>query len=356
MFEIFYKDILVFKIDIYKSKGSILIVNEKYLPFDIYLEESEDIDDRINNMVNFNAWSASRVLPLDREYAKEILNYYGLTQGFTDADRAKIAISTRCLSLNDCFWLRDEKESLTWKEVNLFDNSIENAIFEVALFGKTSAITNTELINPDLTTDGKAPKAWLRENSSFYLLKGNKDDSVRKEIEASHILNTLGIQNVGYNLYYFNNEPVSRCKCFTNEFVNFVRADWYHIWCLNHDQDITDYIFKHKEAFDRMNLADYLIGNNDEHALNWGFLYDNNMSIISMNPLMDYDHAFESGLDSMCLPARFLGINITQKEMALSIIKAHPDWILQDVDLSIYKYGSFVQERIDLLYKELKSY
>ena len=54
------------------------------MPYDLYLEEegSEvDIDTRINNLDNFYHWCASRVLSLDRKYAKEILNSIGAVQG-----------------------------------------------------------------------------------------------------------------------------------------------------------------------------------------------------------------------------------------------------------------------------------
>ena len=104
-----------------------------------------------------------------------------------------------------------------------------------------------------------------------------------------------------------------------------------------------------------MNLADYLIGNSDEHSMNWGFLYNDDMEILSINPLMDYDHAFESQITSDCLPARYLGlVGKTQLDMAVEIVKKHPDWLKPDIDLSAYKYGSFVKERINVLKKELE--
>lgn len=98
-----------------------------------------------------------------------------------------------------------------------------------------------------------------------------------------------------------------------------------------------------------MNLADYLIGNSDEHGQNWGFLYDNNFDVLSINPLMDFDHAFESDDNSICLPLRFLGERSTQKEEAIKIVKRHPEWLSKSIDLSEFKYGDVVNERIELL-------
>ena len=351
MYQVLYKDIPVF--DFNPKNGEVIIYNDKYMPFDIYMEMADDFDTRYQNNVNFNVWCSERILPLDREYIKEILNFYGFPQTVSDAERSKISIACRCMSLNDCFWVKDTTETITWKDVNLFKNSLKNGVFEIALFGSSLSITNKELSASDLTTGGKAPKAWQRVENDFFLLKGDKNDSVIKETEASQILRELGFDNIEYTKIKFNNQYVSKNKCVTDENINLVKAHWFEIWCMNHDQSIVDYIELYKTDFDKMNLADYLIGNNDEHPLNWGFLYDNNMNIIALSPHMDFDHAFESTMATECMPARYLGLNKTQFAIALDIVKRHPDWLKDDIDLSKYKYGSYVKERIDSLKKEL---
>ena len=84
------------------SNGKATILKEKFMPYDLYLEDdSLDIDTMINNILNFNHWCASRMLSLDRKYAKEILNSIGVTQAVTDKDRAGIALSYHCVSLTD---------------------------------------------------------------------------------------------------------------------------------------------------------------------------------------------------------------------------------------------------------------
>ena len=358
MYEIYYKDLLVFKIGEETEndkRGCVNIINDKYLPFDIYLEESNDFDDRFNNAINFQSWCANRVLALDRTFAKEILNYYGLSQNITDASRAKIAITVRCMSLNDCYWLKRENEKITWEDVNLFQNSLENSILEVALLGKNFTITNNNFISPDISTDGKAAKAWLRKEDDFYLLKGDKADSVRREVEASQMLKKLGFANVIYEYDKFRDQIVSKCKCFTNDKINFTRAEWFSIWCINHDESIMDYILRYKELFDQMNLADYLIGNTDEHSQNWGFLYNNDRQILGLNPHMDFDHAFLGTPCEICLPMQFIGIRKTQEEVAEEIIAMHPEWIENNIDFSEFYYGDFVKGRINHLKEYLQN-
>lgn len=354
MYEIYFQDELVFTIT--KKGGDVHIYQPKFLPFDIYLEESDDFDDRINNLVNFKEWCAGRILNIDRVYRKEILNYYGFSQNLSSSEQAQIGIATRCLSLNDCFWLKSPEEPLSWKDVNLFDNSLENSIFEPALTGKYMTITNSKIITPELVTDGVAPKAWIRKGTDFYLLKGEQNDSVKREVEASQILNLLGLSVTSYEQKKFQKEPVSVCKCFTTKHIHFVRAMWYQIWCENHDIPFISIIHKYKESFDKMNLADYLIGNTDEHAENWGFLYDDNMQILQMNPPMDYDHAFLGEENSICLPMQFIGQRMTQEAVAKQIISKYPNWLSFDVDLSAFQYGSFVEKRLQKLKQYLQEH
>ena len=76
--------------------GEAKILNEQFMPYDLYLEEEEagfNIDTRLNNLNNFYHWCASRVLSLDRKYAKQILNSIGAVQAVTDRDRAGISLS-----------------------------------------------------------------------------------------------------------------------------------------------------------------------------------------------------------------------------------------------------------------------
>ena len=140
----------------------------------------------INNINNFNLWCASRVLSLDRKYAKELLNSIGVAQAVTDKDRADIALSYHCVSLTDVYWVKKEDENITFAELNLYDNPLNEAIVELSLKGRPMTVTNQELA-PDLSTKGCFPKAWIRKKQGFKLLKDGGDDSVRRELLASEI-------------------------------------------------------------------------------------------------------------------------------------------------------------------------
>lgn len=91
------------------TTGECRVCLEDFMPYDLVLVESDDFDERINNVTNFYYWCASRMLTLDRTYAKEILNSIGASQSVTDRERAQIALSYHCLSLLDVFWVERRK-------------------------------------------------------------------------------------------------------------------------------------------------------------------------------------------------------------------------------------------------------
>lgn len=70
VYEIMHMDRTVAKLS---ETGQCKIYSEAFMPYHSYLEEAEDIDTFVNNVMNFNYWCATRVLPLDRKYAKELL-------------------------------------------------------------------------------------------------------------------------------------------------------------------------------------------------------------------------------------------------------------------------------------------
>ena len=114
---------------------------------------------------------------LDRTYAKEILNSLGITQSVTDRNRTLIPLSYHCVSLNDVYWIRTADESVTFAELNLYDNPLK---------GRHLAVTNKELV-PDLSTKGCFPKAWIRSGTEFKLLKDGGETVVHRGLVASKI-------------------------------------------------------------------------------------------------------------------------------------------------------------------------
>lgn len=101
------------------ENGKCQVYYPSFMPYNLYLEKTDDLDSRVNNLNNFYYWCSSRVLTLDRKYAKEILKTIGASQTITDKDRAMIAISYHGLTLTDVFWIKAAKEKITFEDIDL---------------------------------------------------------------------------------------------------------------------------------------------------------------------------------------------------------------------------------------------
>lgn len=323
--------------DINIGTGIVTMYSENLLPLDLYLEWDNQ-QDTLNNLVSFQWWCANRILSLDREYAKEILNSCGLKQATTDKDKASIALKYKCLSLRDFYWVQKISEHNRWCDISLFTNSLSNAVVDLALRGENLTVTNKKLIDSDLATDGTFPKAWIRYNDTFWLLKGDKNDSVNKEVYASLYLRKLGFDVLEYNKHVYKNEIVSVSRCFTNPDVGYITAGNL---VQNYDLNL-DF-----RQYDMMLLCDFLVGNADRHQDNWGYLFDDKRKIINFAPIFDFNHAFEAPESFYSLPDMLINRKRTMLDAAKEVVNKYKIDImyLEESD----KYAEFINERISLL-------
>ena len=277
------------------TRGEAVIFNERFMPYDLYLEEDRDFDTCINNMNNFYHWCAARVLSLDRKYAKEILNSIGMAQVMTDRDRAEISLSYHCVSLTDIYWVKKSQEELSFERINLYENSLNEAVVELSLRGKPMTVTNQELA-PDLSTRGCFPKAWIRRENDFILLKDGGEDTVKRELVASRLCQCFDFKQVKYNEGFYDGQKVTESRLITSQKYSIISKMTFEIYALNHDLDVLEECLRvDKETYYGMNILDYLVGNIDRHPENWGFMVDNQTNdYISLYPIMDFNQSFGS--------------------------------------------------------------
>lgn len=330
------------------ASGNVHIFQEQFMPYDLYLEEVEmpDIDIQVNNLINFYHWCASRVLSLDRTYAKEILNSIGVAQAVTDKERAKISMSYHCVSLTDVYWVRKAGEEVTFAELNLYDNPLNKAIVELSLKGRQMTVTNRELA-PDLSTKGCFPKAWIRTEDGFKLLKDGGEDEVRRELLASKICQCFDFKQVVYKEHFYDGEIVTESKIVSSKEYSMVSKMAFDIYAANHDLDTLE-VCKEIDpiTYYGMNILDYLTGNTDRHPENWGFYVDNSTNkYTELYPLMDFNQCFGS-YDSVegancqtVLPRK-----MTQKEAAVEAVKAIGLRQIADIDMGIFTDMPHVKE------------
>ena len=355
VYEIMHLEQLVATIS---TLGRVQILNEQFLPYDIYLEESDEFDDRLNNLANFYHWCASRVLSLDRTYAKEIMNALGVSQSVTDRDRAQISLSYHCVSLNDVYWVRKVEEEVTFAELNLYDNPLNEAIVPLPLKGKHLTVTNQELA-PDLSTKGCFPKAWIRVGTEFRLLKDGGKEYVRRELLASKICQCFDIPQVPYEEYFYDGEMVTQSVIVTSKRYSMISQMAFDVYATNHDLDaIEECIRLDPIVYYGMNIVDYLVGNTDRHPENWGLLIDNvTNQPVSLYPLMDFNMSFQTydKLDGAnCQTVN--GRKLTQREAAIESVQAIGLRQIRDVDMSWFADQDQEREMFQLRLAELQKY
>lgn len=340
------------------SNGKAAIYKETFMPYDLFLEENDenDIDILLNNLDVFYHWCASRVLSLDRKYAKDILNSIGVSQAVTDRDRAKISLSYHCVSLTDVFWVKTSDEMVSFAQLNLYDNTLNEAIVELSLKGHQMTVTNQELA-PDLSTKGLFPKAWIRGADCFKLLKDGSREIVQKELLASKICQCFAIPQVVYKEHLYDNETVTESDIITSKQYSIVSKMAFDIYACNHNLDTLEICQSlDPVTYYGMNILDYLTGNTDRHPENWGFLVDNlTNKYISLYPVMDFNQCFLSydTLDGAnCQTA--LPTRMTQREAAIEAVKQIGLPLIHEMDMS--QFGDRKQEAamFQLRLKELQ--
>lgn len=352
-YEIMHGEKQVARVD---SQGHCKVYEPDFMPYNLYLDDTDEgIDTLVNNVTNFNYWCATRVLTLDRQYAKEILNSIGASQAVTDKDRAQIALSYRCVSLTDVFWVRIQGENVRFSEINLYDNHLNNAFVDVSLRGRQLTVQNGELAQ-DLSTLGSFPKAWIRTERGFCLLKDGGKDAVENEILASRICQCFTCSQVLYTESMYDRQKVAVSEIMTSKEYSIVSREAFEIYAVNQGIDAQEYILKlDAYSFYMMNILDYLIGNTDRHWGNWGFLVDNKTNRpICLHALMDFNQAFraydtvEGANCQTVLPERR-----TQKEAAIEAVCAVGLNQIRAVDEAWFadrrqQYGMFC-ERLEIL-------
>ena len=294
-----------------RSDGTCTIYAASYMPYNLYLEQAKDMDDRLNNLNNFYYWCASRVLTLDRKYAKEILNSIGAKQATTDRDRAAISLAYHCMTLTDVYWVRGYRERITFDQINLFDHSLSDAFVDVSLRGRALTAQNAQLISAsdtagDVATQGVAPKAWVRRSGTFYLLKDGDEKEVDAELLASRIIRCFDVDQVLYEPFVYDGQKVSASPLMTFKDFSIVPMEHVEIYAANHKTDLYALVRRYDlRGYCMMNILDYLVGNIDRHWGNWGFLVDNRTNTpLRLFPLMDFNkafHAYDKIEGSRCL-------------------------------------------------------
>ncbi len=284
------------------------VLSEKHLPYGLRgrLEKVPEIESKsdvthwsrvvLHNYSAVAHWIADRTLLLSRANAKWIYNALNIPQKVDDISRVKIAILCRDVSVLDKYWLKLDGDGVTWDNINIKKNKLNEIIAQIALHGKSLTICGS-LVTPELTTNGAYAKAWRRhEDGNLWLYKlghnGNMESKI--EVAVSNILDKCNVDHVHYEAGIDDGKYVCMCPCVSTDDMSIVTADEFYSYCNINGLDMDRETLKiDADGYYRMHIVDYLISNRDRHLQNWGFYMDNKtMSIVKLHPLFDHNNAF----------------------------------------------------------------
>lgn len=253
-------------------------------------------------------WLTQRVLSISRSNAKRILDSLGLDQN----NKMAICFACKGLSLTDCYWLKLENDThSTWENVNLYTNSLSDAVARVALTGEYVSIQG-HINTPELTNAGAYAKCWRRGKDGIYLYKTGSLQGNNKEylvdILCSDLLDRTNVRHVIYTKGQSGLKPVSRCKNMTNQDLSICDMNYYAGYCNRNKINLYAWLEQQKDYYNML-IIDYLINNTDRHTGNWGVYFNANTGVVlGLHPLFDHNLALslDGDTQSKVIPGRSL--------------------------------------------------
>lgn len=241
------------------------------------------------NFKRLDAWLEHRKAPKHRVNIESLLSICGIhdLQGYIDI--------TYALALTDNYWVKPIESDLTYAEVNLFDNPINEVVSNCAFDGEGLCGNLLSSTSPEFSTDGALAKCWRKIDGQIKLYKtgtsgfSNAGREPFSEYLSGQILQAINFKNyVTYDLEKFKGRVCSVCDIFTSRKESFVSAGAMGFY-LN-PKDLYDY-YKSINATDyfiNMLLFDGLTCNDDRHLGNFGFMYNSETKeILRPAPLFD---------------------------------------------------------------------
>lgn len=273
------------------------VYNILYAPYILKkLYNEKDFSDN-SFRTNLSKWFQGRGIPSWRDKLNILLHRLNIIAPSELLDKSF------GLSLSDQYWLKPINTSISYDDINFFDNDFDYTEFlEASLSKNSNSIVNEASLNtPNNTTDGMLRKAWIIENGTRYLLKSEyKNELLQRfnEVLASEICNRLGFDHVEYTLDTYKDTVVSKCPCFITKDTELITCHQIRNNMDRYDstKDYEEYI-KILEAhgivdariqIENMFILDFLIMNEERHLNNFGIIRDvNTLKWLKCAPIFD---------------------------------------------------------------------
>lgn len=280
----------------------LLCKDEIRATFDLEVVTSDDFKDYVVTSVKvlgilppacsadtFEKWVRSRHCSKHRSHLVKYLKEFGYdtVYGFLKL--------THGISINDCYWIKEDSEDLMWRDVSPYTNDFDETVQRLAFDGAGLFGVQMSTTSPEFGTAGMFDKCWVREEDGIYLYKrgsniaSNSGHEPYCEVLASQVFQKLKA-GIGYELVHYRDKVASKCKLFNNEDLSFVSYG-----TLSSRDQIPLMLNFYKEIgsadkFRRLLICDALTLNTDRHMGNHGVMCDSMSNEIYFSaPGYDYN-------------------------------------------------------------------
>ena len=294
------------------------------------------------------SWIRHRSIPKNRAYVDTLLSSLGLSIN-RPFDLIRVS---KGLSLNDCYWLKQEYSRDSFDSVNLYDNRFSRVLGQIAFTGYGSSNVSGLTSSPEFTTNGMLPKCWRRIEGKIYLYKGgtmgasNTGNEPYSEFYAYQIGKILGVNAVPYSLSKWKNTLCSTCELFTSKDVSFVPVG--RIVRSGGMQAVRAYYkklgAKFEKALNDMFIFDALIFNTDRHYGNFGFLIDSHTNeIIAPAPLFDHGNSLFNFAGADALKSKKSFLKYAEAQMPC----VYDDYVAEAKKVLTHEWRSAIRRLLD---------
>ena len=267
------------------------IYNIDYAPLSIINARK----DKSKNVIKvMNEWFKGRGIPSWRKDIENLLEKLNVTAPEELLNKAY------ALSLSDQYWIKEEKSSIKWNDINFFENDFKyKGYLEASL--STESSEKADLHSPNNTTDGMLQKGWIIENGKRVLVKGIYQPSREEPINewlASNICKRLNFEYCNYSIDIVNSKIVSKCDNFITSDEEIISA--YDVLNSkpksNNINDFEHYIQileghnipNARKNVEDMFIIDFLMMNFDRHLKNFGIIRNvNTLEWTRTTPIFD---------------------------------------------------------------------
>ena len=303
------------------------------------------------------SWVRHRSIPKNRAYVDTLLSAMGLSIN-RPFDILRVS---RGLSLNDCYWITEDRFDGGFDKNNLYDNRFSRVLGQIAFTGFGSSNITGLTSSPEFTTNGMLPKCWRREKGMIRLYKGgtqgfsNTGFEPYSEFYAYQIAQVLGINAVEYGLSKWKDTLCSTCELFTSKELSFVPVG--RIVRSGGMKAVRAFYRElgkeFEQALDDMMIFDAVILNTDRHYGNFGFLvYSRTNRIVAPAPLFDHGNS----LLNYAAQDALTDVKSVRKYACTLQPRVYDDFIADAKPLLTHEHRNGLRKLLDFRFKRHRRY